>query len=216
MPDLADRLDEARIVALTNAGLSVKERYLPDLFTGKVRMILGFPTGDASAKEANVSRKQQTPTRKGQMPPLSDASSILPKSRFLKGFNVPCEDTEANRRLVSNLSGRAAADDRKAAAHNRNHAKSPQMDMSLWLPERDDSLSEQALEELVRTEHNVDCTVKKLGSVFVSPSGRKAQAFRFRYSNEEDRGIFPFDLAKRIHNELYEMIPEVFPGAECR
>ena len=150
------------------------------------------------------------------MPPLSDASSILPKSRYLKGFHVPCEDIKANRRLVSKLSGRAAADDRKAAAHNRNHAKSPQMDVSLWLPEEDDGLSEQALEELVKTEHNVDCTVTTLGSIYVSPSGRKAQAFRFRYSNGEDDGIFPFDFAKRIHNELYEMIPEVFPGAECR
>ena len=151
------------------------------------------------------------------MPPLSEASSILPKSRFLKGFSVPCEDTEANRRLVSNLSGRAAANDRKAAAHNRNHAKSPQMDVSLWLPEEDDGLSEQALEELVQAEHNVGCTVTKLGSVYVSPSGRKAQAFRFRYNNNgEDRRIFPFDQAKRIHSELYEMIPEVFPGAECR
>ncbi|KAL9183327.1 hypothetical protein ACHAXT_005114 [Thalassiosira profunda] len=216
MPDLADRLDEARIVALMNAGLSVKEEFLPDLFHREGSDDIGIPDRRCVCKRSECLSNADS-NEEGTNAPALRSIQHLAQISLLERFHVPCEDTKANRRLVSNLSGRAAADDRKAAAHNRNHAKSPQMDVSLWLPEEDNGLSEQALEELVRTEHNVDCTVKKLGSVYVSPSGRKAQAFRFRYNNNgEDRRIFPFDQAKRIHSELYEMIPEVFSGAECR
>ena len=83
----------------------------------------------------------------------------MPKARFLKGFYVPCKDDEENRKLVSNLAGRVAANNRKEVMHNRRHTKSPQMDLSLWLPEEDVGLSEDALSFLIETNHNVKCNV---------------------------------------------------------
>ena len=103
IPDLADRLDRAHMTALQNSGLT--------LFTGKNRLIMRFP---ASAQTATLGN----PT-----------SSIIPKARFLKGSAVPCEDSAQNRK--TELAGRLAANKRKAVMHNHNHAKSPQMDLSL-------------------------------------------------------------------------------------
>ncbi|KAL7541277.1 hypothetical protein ACHAXR_010782, partial [Thalassiosira sp. AJA248-18] len=220
VPDLADRLDGARMAALENAGLGVKEEHLPKIFTGKNRLIMGFPNAqiETSLKELAANQPEgplkKSLTRKGQMPPLS--TSIIPKPRFLKGFCVPCEDTNENRQLVSKLAGRVAANKRKEVMHNRNHRKSPQMDLSLWLPEEDVGLSEEALINMVESKHKVKCTVSTLGSVWVNPSGRRAKTFRFQYNNSDETTILPFEDAKRMHDQLYANIPKAFPGAECR
>jgi len=243
MPDLADRLDGVRIKALENAGMDVKEVFLPSIFTGKNRLIVSSPNTDMdrikhmpkTRDEYNKPKTKQSattsPMRKGQMPPLDDAPSIMPKSRFLKGFYVPCEDTEHNRRLVSDMSGRAAANTRKEVMHNRNHKKSPEFDLSLWLPDDDEDdddeddgnaaaveLSEDSLSRIVESKHDggVKCSVSSVGEVYVNPSGRRSQTFRIRYENAEDGGVLPFEDAKAMHGELYDAIPEVFPGAECR
>jgi len=222
MPDLADRLDEARMVALKNAGLTVEEEFLPDIFTGKNRLIMGFPnTAQAKRSFTKVpdNQSKKPVLRRGQMPPLDNASSsIMPKARFLKGFSVPCEDTDENREIVSNLSGRAAANNRKAMMHNRHHTKSPLMDLSIWLPEDDVNLSEDALSNMVESKHDkIKCNVSKVGDVYVNPSGRRSQTFRIQYNNGSDESnVLPFDDANRMHKELYQMIPTAFPGAECR
>ena len=225
IPDLADRLDGARMTALKNSGLTVKEAFLPDLFTGKNRLIMSFPTSAQTNKNQNeicdnkteLETKEQ-PMRKGQMPPLDNpTSSIIPKARFLKGFVVPCEDSTQNRKTVSELAGRMAANKRKAVMHNRNHAKSPQMDLSLWLPEDDVGLNEDALAAMIESKHKVKCSVSKLGELYVNPAGRRSQAFRFRYNNPDDEAtMFPFDDAWQMHQELYKKVPIDFPGAECR
>mmetsp|Transcript_15918 Transcript_15918/g.28768 ORF Transcript_15918/g.28768 Transcript_15918/m.28768 type:complete len:170 (+) Transcript_15918:53-562(+) len=168
--------------------------------------------------------------RKGLMPPLDEAPIIMPKSRFLKGFYVPCEDTEHNRRLVSEISGRAAANTRKEVMHNRNHKKYPEFDLSLWLPDDDEEkeedgnaaaaveLSEDSLSRVVESKHDgaVKCSVSRVGEVYVNPSGRRSQTFRIRYENSEGGGVLPFEDAKAMHGKLYDAIPKVFPGAECR
>ena len=48
------------------------------------------------------------------------------------------------------------------------------------------------------------------------PSGRKLQAFCFIYESDNETYILPFDEAKAMHEQLYEAIPNEFPGAECR
>ena len=185
MPDLADRLDEARMTALENAGMSVKEVFLPNIFTGKNRLIMGLPANaqieHSLRKNADTQPKKPVmPIRRGQLPPLDNVSSIMPKPRFLKGFYVPCEDTKDKRKLVSEIAGRVAANTRKAVMHNRNHKKSPQMDISLWLPEEDVGLSEDSLSRIVESKHGVKCSVSKVGTVYVDPSGRMSETFRIQ------------------------------------
>ena len=225
VPDLADRLDEARMIALENAGLDVKEAFLPTIFTGKNRLILGFPSNEqvkvkpyltSASQDDDRDRIQKQPMRKGQMPPLDTASSIMPKPVFMRGFKVPCKDDTESRQIVPKLAGRAAAMSRKELMHNRHHRKSPQFDLSLWLPEDEHgSISGDAISQIVESKHNVKCSVEKLGSVYISSSGRRSQTFRIRYSGF-DAMILSFEKAKAMQNKLYEQIPIVFPGAECR
>ena len=221
VPNLADRLDEARMVALENAGMDVYEVYIPTLFTDKNRLIMAFPI-EGRAKSLLITESDhdtpKQPVMRGRMPPLSETSSsiILPKARYMKGFSVPCKDDTKSREIVTKLSGKIAANNRKEAMHNRNHTKSPQMDISMWLPNEDVGLSEEALTNIIESKHsNVKCTITKLGSVYVSPDGRKAQTFRFLYSSSSET-VLPFEDAKSMHEELYKLIPVTFPGAECR
>mmetsp|Transcript_37196 Transcript_37196/g.78475 ORF Transcript_37196/g.78475 Transcript_37196/m.78475 type:complete len:578 (+) Transcript_37196:236-1969(+) len=219
--DLADRLDFARMSALENAGLNVREVFLPSIFTGKNRLIMGFlpklrVQSTFRKKDESQSKTSAMSPRKGQMPPLDNEPSIIPKRRFLKGFSVPCEDTKEKRELVSEISGRVAANIRKAVMHNRNHQKSPQMDISLWLPAEDAGLSEESLRHIVESKHNVLCSISKVGSIYVDPSGRRAQTFRIQYKNYDETTLLPFEDAKTMHKQLYDIIPIEFPGAECR
>jgi hypothetical protein len=255
IPNLADRLDQARMTALRNAGLEVKEVYLPQIFTDKNRLILGFPstttnTGRNSQKDCAPSSfvtiqpsvKPAFTTRGNNMPPLNNhhisANDILrPKPRYMKGLYIPCQDSLTHRQLITQLSGKEAADTRKKVMHNRSHTKYPQLDVSLWLP-NDDIVSEEALSLLIsEMNHKIQCTVTRLGEMYVHPaSGRKAQTFRIQYSvspSSSDDGnikdeevtnitdidaddILSFEDAKRIHLQLCETIPISIPGAECR
>ena len=90
------------------------------------------------------------------------------------------------------------------------------MDISLWLPEEDVGLSEGSLSRIVESKHGVKCSVSKVGTVYVDPSGRMSETFRIQYSNSDETTILPYDDAKTMHEQLYEMIPKAFPGAECR
>jgi len=237
LPNLADLLDEARMTALENAGCDVMEVFIPEIFTGKNRLIMGRPTpliaksDDASVTSLATESPERSPFRKGQMPPLLDddktsttTTAINPKARFMKGFYVPCEDTKESRDIVSNIAGRAAANKRKELMHNRNHVDAPQMDLSLWLPpedaERGDGglLTEESLTRILemKSPEYVTCEVTKMGDVYINPAGRKAQLFRVQYSNRVDGETLSFDEAKSIHAQLRDAVPINFPGAECR
>ena len=182
------------------------------------------------------------------MPPLNNhhisANDILrPKPRYMKGLYIPCQDSLTHRQLITQLSGKEAADTRKKVMHNRSHTKYPQLDVSLWLPNDDEDstlgiVSEEALSLLIsEMNHKIQCTVTRLGEMYVHPaSGRKAQTFRIQYSvspSSSDDGnikdeevtnitdidaddILSFEDAKRIHLQLCETIPISIPGAECR
>lgn len=106
--------------------------------------------------------------------------------------------------------------------HNRRHNKSPTMDLSLWLPGQHDANDEDlvtvdAISHIVESKQiGVKCTVSKLGSVYVDPSGRMSQAFRIQYDSDDGEAILPFADAKIMHEELHNVIPAAFPGAECR
>jgi len=223
IPDLADKLDEARMIALDKAGLDVKEVFLPSLFTGKGRLIMGFSKSNGQAQfESNISSHDeqipnQTLRRKGQMPPLestSSSSSIISKPVFMRGFTIPCQDDIEHKRLVSKLAGREAAVKRKELMHNRHHDSSPKMDISVWLPDEDVGLSGDALSAIVESKHSVKCSVQKLEQ-YVNPAGRRSITFRVQYSGF-DTTILSFDKAKVMHDELYKLIPDAFPGIECR
>jgi hypothetical protein len=241
LPNLADLLDEARMTALENAGCDVREVFIPEIFTGKNRLIMGSPSrstrSDALAPSSESERSDsRSPFRKGQiMPPLLDndenisttttatTAAINPKARFLKGFYVPCEDTTNSRKIVSKIAGRAAANKRKELMHNRNHVNAPQMDLSIWLPPQDTEvgdggvLNEQSLTRILEmmSLECVMCEVIKLGDVYVNPSGRKSQSFRVQY-HRVDGETLSFDEAKRIHAQLRDAVPIQFSGAECR
>ena len=224
MPDLAERLDHARVTALRNSGMIAEEEYLPTLFTDKNRLILARVPDDLhSSKPPGQTKVQKTKPlhKKGSMPPLDERTStksINPKAKYLKGFSVPCEDSESSRALVKQQAGRDAADSRKAMMHNRNHSASPQLNMSLWLPENEDALSEEALADLINSRYDgVACEVSKVGDIYTNPAGRRSQSYRFVYaSSQGGKSILKFDDAKRIHRELYELVPKTFLGAECR
>jgi hypothetical protein len=244
LPNLADLLDDARMTALENAGCDVTEVFIPEIFTGKNRLIMGRPTisplvatSDASvvtSTDAENAERSPPLFRKGQMPPLLDddkttttttttTTAINPKARFMKGFYVPCEDTTESRLFVSNIAGRSAANKRKELMHNRNHVNAPQMDLSLWLRPEDAEkgdggvLTKESLTrilEMMSPEH-VTCEVNYLGDVYINPTGRKARTFRVQY-NQVDGETLSFDEAKLIHTQLRDAVPNKFPGAECR
>ena len=190
------------------------------IFTEKNRLIVSLPPGTQQPKpslpDPVVNRLHQPldVARKGRMPSLDQP--ILPKLRFLKGFCVPCKDDEVSRLIVSDLAGRVAANHRKEVMHNRYHTKYPHLDLSLWLPEEDVGISEDAISHIVESKNKVECTVAKVGPVYVSRSGRSAQTFRIQYAPSDDTGMLSFDDARRMHEELYATIPISFPGAECR
>ena len=233
LPNLADLLDGARIAALENAGCDVMEFFIPEIFTGKNRLIMSRPNDAMEAKSDDTAasiatRRRSTPFRKGQMPPLLDKDSptttaINPKARFMKGFYVPCEDTKESRDIVSKIAGRAAANKRKELMHNRNHVIAPQMDLSLWLPPDDSDVDDRVMltaESLAlilkkASPENVTCDVSNLGDIYINPAGRKAQTFRVQY-NQVDGETISFEDAKSMHAQLREAVPLQFPGAECR
>jgi len=227
------------MTALENAGCDVMEVFIPEIFTGKNRLIMARPSSsplvaksdDASETSLATESPERSPFRKGQMPPLLDddktsttTTAINPKARFMKGFYVPCEDTNESRDIVSNIAGRAAANKRKELMHNRNHVDAPQMDLSLWLPPEDAEIGEGGLlteESLTRilemkSPEYVTCEVTKMGDVYINPAGRKAQLFRVQYNNRVDGETLSFDKAKSIHAQLRDAVPINFPGAECR
>jgi hypothetical protein len=160
-PDLADRLDEARITALRKAGFDVRADYLPELFTGKTRLISGVaPPPWLSEEERQVAATivaadspnhndsvldrgtdDNRKLRVGRMAPLSNDKPIkrTAKQTFLQKFHVPCQDTPEARAVVQALSGRAAANRRREALHRRNHADAPELDLSIWLPNTDNN-----------------------------------------------------------------------------
>ena len=195
MSDLADQLDKARIIALINSGHVTKEIFLPKLFTDKNRMILSIPSKSnhslidvVSSSYVHLLHQPHEFARRGQLTSSvveeqhqqqqeviiierdKANGSILPKSRFLKGFSVPCKDDYSSRRIVNQLSGRIAANSRKEMMHIRFHKQHPQFHLSLWLPpELPTSLSEQSLSQIVEsTNSNVTCTVTKVGSIYIN------------------------------------------------
>mmetsp|Transcript_37112 Transcript_37112/g.83571 ORF Transcript_37112/g.83571 Transcript_37112/m.83571 type:complete len:528 (-) Transcript_37112:15-1598(-) len=226
MPDLADRLDHARVTALRNSGMVTEEEFLPTLFTDKNRLILARVPDDGSFQSSKPQgqakvKKPKRQRRKGSMPPLDESTStksINPNAKYLRGFSVPCEDSETRRALVSRQAGREAADSRKAMMHNRNHSASPRLNMSLWLPENEGALSEEALADLINSRHDgVAVEVSKVGEIYTNSEGRRSQSYRFEYASlEGGKSILKFDDAKRLHRELYELVPKAFIGAECR
>jgi len=249
MSDLADQLDKARIIALINSGHVTKEIFLPKLFTDKNRMILSIPSKSnhslidvVSSSYVHLLHQPHEFVRRGQLTSSvveeqrqkqqviiierdKANGSILPKSRFLKGFSVPCKDDYGSRRIVNQLSGRIAANSRKEMMHLRFHKQHPQFHLSLWLPpELPTSLSEQSLSQIVEsTNSNVTCTVTKVGSIYINlTTGRQAQTFCVQYAlcdennNSTTRSLLSFDDAKCMHEKLYSSIPMIFPGSECR
>ena len=213
MPDLADRSDAARIVALKNSGMRVEETSIPDLFTEKNLLIMATP---------KTIDQESRMIRSGQMPPINaiqdEATSAMinSRARFMKGFCVPCKDDEAHRQLISDIAGRLAATKRKQVMHNRNHEENPRLDVSMWLPTDGSNIIEHSLSDLIKSKHpDIICSVSKLGDVYIDPkTTRRSQTFRIQYG-VEDGIIISFDYANKVHQALYQDIPVVFPGAQC-
>jgi len=215
VPDLAERLDEARELALNNAGFDVTSVFLPKIFTAKNRLIMASPPNDGP-RALPSSQRFSKPLIPGKMPPLETA-----KTQFLGKFSIPCEDTDKSRADIKTLAGRATANLRKNALHRKNHTNSPEHDISMWLPPSDmqSTVSEKALSKLASSfDPTVECFAVQLGDAFVHSSGRRAKTYRVRYQyidNDSD-AILSNEDAKKIHRELYKVISSTFPGAECR
>lgn len=209
IPDLVNRLDAARIVALQNSGMDVVEASIPNLFTDKNRLIMATPgqktplTRCDASDQMNI--KQTMKIQPGQMPPLNainNSVSINPKARLMKGFSVPCKDDKESRAIISNISGRIAAERRKEVMHNRNHQDMPQLDLSLWLPDNGSEITEQSLQKVIKRIHpNINSNVKILGDVYLDPkTGRRAQTYRIKYGVEDK--VLSFDEANNAHKIL--------------
>ncbi|KAL7479747.1 hypothetical protein ACHAW6_005471 [Cyclotella cf. meneghiniana] len=231
IPDLAYKLDEARIVALKKSGMNVVEACIPKLFTDKNRLIMARPIMENTKSiskstphiQSQTNHKSRKIIRTGNMPPLSSlentmlsATMIKPKARFMKGFYVPCKDDHENRSVVSRIAGRLAAVRRKKVMHNRNHNETPQLDISMWLPLDGSNMTEQSLSNAIKSNHpHVQCSIAKLGDVYIHPkTERRAQTFRIQYRGGDE--YLSFDEANRVHKTLRDTIPLAFPGAECR
>lgn len=229
VPDLAERLDEARCAALHNAGFHVSVEMLPKKFTAKNRLIMASPPTHPKSQPLQLpplelaAKSQSKSQSKSQhhvhrMPPLYHA-----KTKFLAKMAIPCEDSQESLAAVTALSGKFAADRRIDALHRKNHKEAPEYDISIWLPKQ--GLSEAALSTLGCTlDPEIHCSAGQLGANFRHSSGRQATTFRVRYeytrSTTEDEGkpiaALSNERAKQVHSELYSRIADSFPGAECR
>eukprot|EP00804_Cyclotella_cryptica_P025779 CCRYP_002677-RA/>CCRYP_002677-RA protein AED:0.00 eAED:-0.00 QI:0/-1/0/1/-1/0/1/0/469 len=230
IPDLADRLDEARIVALKNSGMNVVEASIPKLFTDKNRLIMARPTVEDTKSvsklipdtQSGTKRNSRKIKRTGSMPPLTCLESaalsttVKPKASFMRGFYVPCKDDYENRSVVSSIAGRLAAERRKKVMHNRSHDATPRLDISMWLPQGGSKITEQSLSNAIKSNYpHVQCSVAKLGDVYLDPkTQRNAQTFRIQYRGGEE--FLSFKEANEVHKTLRETVPLAFPGAECR
>jgi hypothetical protein len=217
VPDLAERLDEARCTALRNAGFDVNVEILPEQFTAKNRLIMASPPTHPKAPPflpPPLAITSTSQSRIGRMPPLHHA-----KTKFLAKMTIPCEASQESLAVVAALSGKAAADRRIDALHRKNHKEAPEYDVSIWVPQ--EGVSEAALSALGCTiDSEIRCSAVQFGATFQHSSGRRAKTFRVRYTSaaegESETAGVSKERAKRVHNELYSRIASSFPGAECR
>jgi hypothetical protein len=87
----------------------------------------------------------------------------------------------------------------------------------MWLPD-DEDISAAALTAIGCTiDTHVRCVAMQLGDIFEQPSsGRRAATFRVRYTSVAESGGVSNEQAKRVHDEMYALMADSFPGAECR
>lgn len=217
VPNLAERLDEARCAALRNAGFDVAVELLPKQFTAKNTLImasLSTKSLPSLAAETLYTVVSASRTRVSRMPPLHHHHA---KTKFLAKMAIPCENSLESLAVIAGLSGRAAADRRIDALHRRNHNEAPQYDISMWLPPTNKNISAAALSAVgCAIDPSVCCLAVQLGTNFEHPSsGRQAATFRVRYTGITEPDVSN-EQAKRVHDELYSRVAEAFPGAECR
>jgi len=218
MVDLAERLDEARCVALGYAGFDVMVEMLPERFTKKNRLIMASPPpnqskGNASQLSIDIPPPQEltttattTPATTSKpknviyrMPPLLSDNNANAKTKFLAKMTIPCEDSHTSRTIIATLAGKYAANRRMDALHRKDHTDAPEHNMSIWLPSNteneggiDDNVvvSEAALSVLGGTiDPKICCTVQQLGPTFQNSSGRRATTFRIRYEYDTNSRI---------------------------
>jgi len=113
--DLADRLDDAREAALSNAGFRVQTIFLPERFTLKNRLIMGMPQVDGRCNDVDRESDTSASVRAGQMPPLAQTGTA--KEQFLGKFSIFCKDDSSSRSMVKELSGSVSAQRRKLSLH---------------------------------------------------------------------------------------------------
>ena len=205
IPNLADQLDQVRINVLKRAGFDVQLKHLPDIFTGKTRLILGVPQSKQSRNHLLDSHR---------MPPLE---SLDIKPTFLNNdkLAIPCEDSAAAREVVHSLAGKIAADQRKETRHRRNGVATATLDLSLWLPQSDydwsHALATFGKDLLLHLE------VNPLGDVYTDPKiGRVSRTFRLSYYENAEKAPLSLKEAKKAHRQLCNLIPDRLEGVECR
>ena len=158
---------------------------------------------------------------------MAPPSTANAKEAFLAKFDVPCADTVTAREAIRSLAGQVAASERRNALHRRNHADTATLDLSLWLPQSGPDANADGWE---RTLADLACSldflggrlgphvqVERVGEVFVnSQTGRCSQTFRFSYYRNENKEPLGLVEAKKMHQQLRDMIPERLNGVECR
>jgi hypothetical protein len=187
---LAGFIDAKRIRRLQGAGFSVDQGEIPEVFTPKNRLILASPP-DVPVKI---------------ILPLGPIK--LPNSAW---FSVPIGDTAASIATVKSISGREKAKNRKLPLP-------PCMCVSLFSPQEDVPTLQQLtlLTNSLFFDTSLDVKVEYTDQeVFRHVSGRLARTFRIEY-NISKPSILDKEIAKRIHTELRETIPIVFPGCTVR
>ena len=206
IPDLAEQLDQVRINVLKRAGFDVQLKHLPEIFTGKTRLILGVPDPQAQSS-SNILLSSH------RMPPL-ESPDTKPTS-LNNMLAIPCEDSAAAREVVRSLAGKIVADERKETLHRRKGVATATLDLSLWLPQSD-YYWPNALAALAK-ELRLHLAVNPVGDVYTNPkTGRVSRTFRLSYYENAEKASLSLEEAKKAHQQLCSLIPERLEGVECR
>ena len=214
--NLTDYLDSKRIERLSDAGFEVDESQIPKVFTPKNRIILAKPSkegneisrrlGSSSLGQEEEEKVEDIPKEK--KPPIempnNDSVSRIPG---FAEFVIHLDDSPEAKQSIQSMSGREAA----------NLRKGPARPLGLSLYVTTDTLTAEQVSELANSlrETIVVWVDTKDKEAKLHRNGKLCKTFRLVYRTKGEE-ILTKDMAKEVHVELCERIPETFQGVEVR
>ena len=210
MTNLAEIIDKYRVQRLQDTGMKVQEAYIPEIITPKNRIFLATPLQSTTNSYPRPTKEEEDAVSRPKI-------KIGNKTRMPKAFIIPLgDDIIEARAKVRSLAGSAAANEKK-------QQPPPTLCLSVFLPLGKKKLL--PLDRLVAIAQSTPLHTPTPGSsvsslkievqildteAFLHPSGSYDRTFSVCY-----QGVAK-EIARYLHTQLQNRIPEEFPGANVR